>query len=85
MVRQVAAREELSRVMTVIEGFKEPERQVMLLRFVEQLQLREIAAALQIPVNSVKSYVHRARKRLVDVLSDTQHDSQETRHEKRQA
>jgi RNA polymerase sigma-70 factor (ECF subfamily) len=85
VVRQVAAREELSRVMTVIAGFKEPERQVMLLRFVEQLQLREIAAALQIPINSVKSYVHRARKQLVDVLSDTQHDSQETRHEKRQA
>jgi RNA polymerase sigma-70 factor (ECF subfamily) len=83
VVREVAVREELNRVMRVIEGFKEPERQVMLLRFVEQLQLREITAALQIPINSVKSYVHRARRRLVDVLSNGQYDSEETRYEKR--
>jgi RNA polymerase sigma-70 factor (ECF subfamily) len=85
VVREVAARDELGRVMTAIDAFREPERRVMLLRFVEQLPLREIAAILHIPVNTVKSYVHRARKQLVAVLSDAQHDSQETRHEKRQA
>lgn len=82
VVQQVVARDELSRVMTVINGFKEPERQVMLLRFVEQLQLREIATILHIPINSVKSYVHRARKQLVAALSDKQHDPQETHHER---
>ena len=82
VVQQVVARDELSRVMTVINGFKEPERQVMLLRFVEQLQLRKIATILHIPINSVKSYVHRARKQLVAALSDKQHDPQETHHER---
>lgn len=84
VVREVAARDELSRVMTAIEAFKEPQRQVMLLRFVEQLQLCEIATILHIPINSVKSYVHRARKQLVDVLSDKHTDPQETYHERRQ-
>lgn len=82
VVREVAARDELSRVMTAINGFKEPQRQVMLLRFVEQLQLREIATILHIPINSVKSYVHRARKQLADVLSDKHTDPQETHHER---
>ncbi len=80
VVQQVVARDELSRAMTAINGFKEPERQVMLLRFVEQLPLREIATILHIPINSVKSYVHRARKQLVAALSDKQHDPQETHH-----
>ncbi len=78
VVREAAARDELSRVMTIIEAFKEPQRQVMLLRFVEQLQLREIATILQIPINSVKSHVHRARKQLADVLSDKHESSGDT-------
>lgn len=44
----------------VVEDLPEGQRDVLLLRFVEDLSLREIAAALDIPVGTVKSRLHQA-------------------------
>ncbi len=67
--RRVAAdREALERALTAIAAFQEPVRQVLLLRFVEELSLEEIAAALDLPIGTIKSHIHRARRRLRSAL-----------------
>lgn len=67
--RQVSSSDELKYVLNIIAQFKEAERQILLLRFVEGLKLDEIAAAMNMPLNSVKSHVHRTRKKLCEILS----------------
>jgi len=55
--------------LNIIRQFKEPERQILLLRFIEGLKLDEIAGIMKMPLNSVKSHVHRSRKKLCEILS----------------
>jgi len=44
----------------VLANLPEPQREVLLLRFVDELSLQEIADALEIPVGTVKSRLHNA-------------------------
>jgi len=67
---QSQTREILQRVFCLIDRFKEPERQVMLLRFVEGLATKEIAEVLEIPINSVKSCIHRSRQQLTSIMGE---------------
>jgi RNA polymerase sigma-70 factor (ECF subfamily) len=69
--RQVADRQAYERAMGAIEQFSEPTRQILLLRFVEGLTLEEIAEAMDLPLGSVKSAIHRARKRLKHLLEES--------------
>ena len=48
----------------VLAGLPEHQREVLLLRFVEDMSLLEIAAALEIPTGTVKSRLHNALQRL---------------------
>ena len=54
---------------------QEPYRSVLLLREVQGLKYREIAQALNLPINTVKTHVHRGRKvlreRLREVLGES--------------
>jgi RNA polymerase sigma-70 factor (ECF subfamily) len=50
-------RSQLSRVLVALP---EAQREVLLLRFVDELSLQEIAAALKIPLGTVKSRLHHA-------------------------
>jgi len=68
--REVSSTEELEHVLKVIAQFKEVERQILLLRFVEGLKLDEIADIMKMPSSSVKSHVHRSRKKLCRILSE---------------
>ena len=54
-------REDLARIM---EGLSAAHREVLLLRFVDGLRLKEIAEALEIPPGTVKSRLHFAVQRL---------------------
>jgi len=63
--RTVESRESLRQAMGFLEAFDEPVRHVLVLRFVEGLMLEEVAEALGMPLNTVKSHIHRARKRLL--------------------
>lgn len=51
------ARDELS---SVLGRLPEPQREVLLLRFVDDFSLAEIAAALAVPLGTVKSRLHTA-------------------------
>lgn len=68
-----ADREELSRVLAAIGEFEETQRNVVLLRFVEECSLEEVAEALQIPIGTVKSHIHRGRVRLTQMLAAKEH------------
>jgi len=75
--QQVSSPDELEFVLSIIRQFKEPERQILLLRFIEGLKLDEIAGIMKMPLNSVKSHVHRSRKKLCQILSKGTSSGQE--------
>ncbi len=77
VVQRVSSCDELQFVLSVIGQFGEPERQILLLRFVEDLKLDEVAGVMKIPLNSVKSYVRRSRRRLCQMLSRSNSSGQE--------
>ena len=56
-----AARSELA---ALLGALSEPHREVILLRFVDDLELQEIAGALGIPLGTVKSRLHNAIRTL---------------------
>ena len=68
--RQASDREQLQRVLSAIQSLDEPVRNVMVLKFVEEFSLDEIAQALQMPVGTVKSHVHRGRARLKHIFAE---------------
>jgi RNA polymerase sigma-70 factor (ECF subfamily) len=45
---------------SLISALPEPQQEVLLMRFIDDMQLEEIAAALQIPLGTVKSRLHHA-------------------------
>jgi RNA polymerase sigma-70 factor, ECF subfamily len=61
-------REELDGVLDVIQRLDDPVRAVLLLRFVEGLSLSDVAEALDLPLGTVKSHVHRGRRELSQLL-----------------
>jgi RNA polymerase sigma-70 factor (ECF subfamily) len=54
------AREQLQKVWTAVEKLSKMQRQVFLLRFVEEMELLEIAEAMQMKESTVKSHLYRA-------------------------
>ena len=68
---QLADREELDRVLAVISEFDSPLREILILRFVEDHSVDEIAMAMALPNGTVKSHIHRGIVRLRTLLSHT--------------
>ena len=56
----LVVREELVKVWEVVATLPDQQRSVFLLRFVEDMELSEIATALGLHVGTVKSHLHRA-------------------------
>ena len=67
--RKVEAKDELNRVLRALQGFPEADRAALLMRADEGLSYEEIAAALALPVATVKVKVHRARLKLAQIRS----------------
>ena len=57
------SRSELAAVLAVLP---DEQREVLLMRFVDEMSLEEIAAALNIPLGTVKSRLHNALQKLQD-------------------
>ena len=55
-------REQLVQVWDTVATLPAKQRSVFLLRFVEEMELSEIATALGLHVGTVKSHLHRALK-----------------------
>jgi RNA polymerase sigma-70 factor, ECF subfamily len=65
------ANEGRARVMEAVQSLDPATRDVFLLRFVEELPIAEVAAAVGEPVGTVKSRLHRGRKQLFEKLKST--------------
>ena len=60
----------VDQILTAIDSLPEEYRAVAALYFVEELSYEEIAAALDCPVGTVRSRLHRGRKLLQKALWD---------------
>jgi RNA polymerase sigma-70 factor (ECF subfamily) len=56
------AREQALQVHQAMEELSNNQRTVFLLRFIEEMELAEISEAMDMPVNTVKTHLHRAVK-----------------------
>ncbi len=56
------AREQVLQVQAAMEELSPNQRTVFLLRFIEEMDLAEIALSMGMPVNTVKTHLHRAVK-----------------------
>lgn len=56
------AREQAMQVHRAMDDLSPNQRTVFLLRFIEEMELAEIAQAMEMPVNTVKTHLHRAVK-----------------------
>jgi RNA polymerase sigma-70 factor (ECF subfamily) len=66
----VAAIEFRTRLHAAIEALPEKLRQVVVLAGIEQYDMGEVAALLELPEGTVKSRLHVARKRLMEALHE---------------
>jgi RNA polymerase sigma-70 factor (ECF subfamily) len=57
---RLIAQERVTTVWRAVETLSERQRSIFLLRFVEELELPEIAEAMRMNVNTVKSHLYRA-------------------------
>ena len=68
--RLTAAREQLDRLEAAIDALPENRRSALLLVHVEGLSYPEAASALDVPLGTVKTWIHQARKTLRAELGD---------------
>ncbi len=59
---RILARERAAQVNDALQGLSPNQRQIFLMRFTEEMELAEIASAMRMPVNTVKTHLHRALK-----------------------
>ncbi|HVG27586.1 MAG TPA: sigma-70 family RNA polymerase sigma factor, partial [Acidobacteriaceae bacterium] len=57
---QMLARERAREVAEILQTLSLNQRTAFLLRFQEEMDLAEIAAAMSMPINTVKTHLHRA-------------------------
>jgi len=56
--------EQTNYILQVIAGLESPVGQILVMRFVDEYSLAEIAEALDLPLGTVKSHIHRGRNEL---------------------
>lgn len=59
---RILAREQAEHVQTALQHLSPNQRVIFLMRFIEEMELSEIAQTLRMPVNTVKTHLHRALK-----------------------
>ena len=69
--KQVIGTIEEERALATLDVLPPRLRLVFVLRFLEDLPLKDISILLKIPVGTVKARVHRARKKLIGFLTDS--------------
>jgi RNA polymerase sigma factor (sigma-70 family) len=67
-------------IVTALEGVDADQREAVVLHYLADLTVTDIAAQLGVPEGTVKSRLSRARHRLAGLLDDTEDDREELRH-----
>jgi len=65
----VAQHRDSERLRQAVDGLQEVYRSIFVLHYYQHLPLKEVSRRLSKPLGTVKVYLHRARKRLSDVLA----------------
>jgi RNA polymerase sigma-70 factor (ECF subfamily) len=55
----------------LVDTLPEPQRQVVRLFYLEDRSYEQVAVMLGLPVNTVRSHLHRARKRLASLMGES--------------
>ncbi len=69
----VQTKDARGRVRAALAELPEPYRSAMILRELQELTYAEVGDALEIPVNTAKTHVHRGRRMLRDALREEAH------------
>jgi RNA polymerase sigma factor (sigma-70 family) len=67
---QILQNDAKKNISEAIQQLPAPQRLVITLRYVQDLSYAEIADTLELPINTVKSHLFRARQHLAGLLSD---------------
>jgi len=59
---QLLAREKVERLYTIVQGLSFTQRTVFLMRFSDEMDVQEISKAMSMPINTVKTHLHRSLK-----------------------
>lgn len=68
---KILARERMEQVKTAVDSLSVNQRRVFLLKFFEEMNVEEIAAVTDMPVNTVKTHLHRGIKTIRATLGGT--------------
>jgi RNA polymerase sigma-70 factor (ECF subfamily) len=75
LIDQIGTRQELTDVIAALDGLKDAELEVLLLYVWERLSYEEIALVVDVPVGTVRSRIHHARRHLA-ALSQQRDDAE---------
>ena len=70
--RKILVREQSQQVQAALEHLSPNQRTIFLMRFAEEMDLQEIAKKLNMPINTVKTHLHRALKSVRAQVGGTQ-------------
>jgi len=65
-------REQVDHLLSALGQLPETVREVVSLRYIEELSMSEIAAAMNMPEGTVKSHLHRGKKQLKTLLTQVE-------------
>lgn len=68
---EVESREFREAVETALAALDDPYRSILVMREIQELKYSEICEALEMPLNTVKVYLHRGRRMLREALKGT--------------
>ena len=68
---EAALREQLSRLDRALADLDEGPREAIVLFHIEEMSYRDIAAALEVPLGTVMTWLHRGRAQLKSALEET--------------
>jgi RNA polymerase sigma-70 factor (ECF subfamily) len=77
---RVLAKEKAAQVQAALQNLSPNQRTVFLLRFAEEMDLSEISAITKIPVNTVKTHLHRGLKSVRSQVRNAQATNAENTH-----
>jgi len=70
--KKILVHEQSQQVQAALEHLSPNQRTIFLMRFAEEMDLQEIAARLNMPINTVKTHLHRALKSVRAQVGGTQ-------------
>ena len=69
---RILIKEKAAQVVAALENLSPNQRTIFLMRFTEEMDLSEIAAVTRMPINTVKTHLHRALKSVRSQVSSAQ-------------